>query len=78
MSSTISQIDAVDDISTAPAVNNFVAELFTNGGNNALYNGITKLHVHGETVLLGEELHLQRFMRTGPTFPASLWQIPDV
>lgn len=58
LSSTISQIDAVDDISTAPAVNNFVAELFTNGGNNALYNGITKLHVHGETVLLGEELHL--------------------
>lgn len=55
---TIVQIDAIDNAILAPAVHNFTTELFTNGGNNFLYNHITKLRLHGESIYLGEELHL--------------------
>lgn len=58
LQSTLATADALDDTILDPAVNNFTVEIFTDGGNNGLYNSITKLHLHEETILLGEELHL--------------------
>ena len=55
---TIAQVDAIDEAVLAPAVNNFTTDLFTNSGNNILYNRLTKLRLQGESTYLGEELHL--------------------
>lgn len=58
LSTTLAQVNAVDDAILAPATTNFVSELFTNGGNSAFYNWLTTLRLNGDTVSLGEELHL--------------------
>lgn len=58
LSSTLAQVDALDDAIIVPAVNNFTAKIFTNDGSNLLYKHITKLNLHGNKMFLGDELQL--------------------
>ena len=75
LSSVIEQVDTLENTFVAPAVNNFTAELFTNGGDNILYKHITKLKLHGNTVFLGDELHL--ITRTAADAVALVGSLPE-
>jgi len=58
LSATIEKFEQLDTSILGPVVDNFTADIFTDGGNSALYRKMTQFEFHGQKMSLSEEVSL--------------------
>ena len=58
LSEAVFKLERFDSEILGPVVNNFVADIFTDSGDNALYRSMTKFELHDEHLQLSEEIDL--------------------